>query len=197
MNAHPAAPANWMADRRTVLRGTAAIAALAATPIAAAAGTVRFVVIDSRHRQSVMFGREGARFGADILDAADGLTLLWQDQLVPHWREPHGAVIGLTTRSVWDGLSQQALGQFRRPRLLGRHRHGGGAGGLDHALELPAALFDRTGRHLLDPAMWPAAMAVLTRACVDTPGIDRRHCQFRRPGMGADMSNELVSWMIA
>lgn len=189
-------------DRRTVLGGATALSVLATASLtgsrhAVSPGQIRFVITDSRFDESLAFGRQLARLGAEELSVTRGLTAMWQDRLVPHWREQRGVVAGLTTRSVWDGLSQQALGQFRKPWLLGDHRFNGVYGGLHHRLDLRTRLQGVTSRVLLNSAMWPVAMAAIVRSCVSTVGADRESCEvgMRAPDISTS-SNQLISWMV-
>lgn len=79
---------------------------------------VRFVVTDRRLPESLAFAIEHAKKGSARLEVTDGLTRLWQQSLVPLWREQGGAVVGLTTREVWHCLAEQARSQSRRTVLL-------------------------------------------------------------------------------
>lgn len=199
----PAALGDPAIDRRSLLRGTAALSACLATPATAASlaaapasRPIRFVVIDSRIGASAEFGRQMSRFGAEALDVSEGLTALWQDRLVPHWHASEAIVAGLTTRSIWDGLSQQALGQFRKPRLLGDHRFDSATGGLHHALDLPASMRAEAHASLLDAAAWPAAMALLVRDCAASSQARRQSCDVRQQGRRIPSPDQLISWMV-
>lgn len=82
---------------------------------------VRFVVTDRRLPQSLAFAIEHAKKDSARLEVTNGLTRLWQESLVPFWREQDGAVAGLTTREVWHCLAEQARSQSRRTVVLHQH----------------------------------------------------------------------------
>lgn len=79
---------------------------------------IRFLVTDRRLSQSLTFAIEHAEKGSARLEVTRGLTRLWQESLVPLWREQGGAVAGLTTREVWHCLAEQARSQSRRTVVL-------------------------------------------------------------------------------
>lgn len=175
-----AGSALWPASRRTVLKAGALAGVAAAGGLASAAAgatsaaRIRYVVADRRVAQSLVFARLLEEQGAERLDVADGLTSLWRERLLPHWRNPHGTVAGLTTVAVWDCLSQQAGDHFRKARLLGRH----------------AVAVRATGAGL---ESWPGIAA--RDACAGLPGRERACMAYPvlpqgEPGMA------LVSWMI-
>lgn len=186
-------------DRRGVLAGGTMLSLAAACPALAAVGTpaertIRYVVFDSRFRESREFARHPALAHAERLDVAAGLTRLWQDRLVPHWRDGTGIVAGLTTRPVWDGLSQQALHQFRRPAKLALHSVDPATGLAAHRTGAAArgSLADCAG------ADWPARMALAVTACAASPS--RADCLAGlAPAASARFRGEgfhLATWMI-
>lgn len=79
---------------------------------------IRYVVTDRRLPESVTFGQAHASNGAVRLEVTDSLTKLWQEALLPLWRERGGAVAGLTTREVWHCLAEQARSQSHRTVML-------------------------------------------------------------------------------
>lgn len=79
---------------------------------------IRYVVTDRRLPESLTFGQTHASSGALRLEVTDSLTKLWQESLVPLWRERGGAVAGLTTREVWHCLAEQARSQSHRTVVL-------------------------------------------------------------------------------
>lgn len=170
----------WLTDRRAVLRAGAIVGAATAGGLttragqAAAAARVRYVVADRRIAESLVFASVLEAQGAERLDIADGLTRVWRARLLPHWEKPEGSVAGLTSRDVWDCLSQQARDHFRKARLLGRHPLGVRA-------------------EVAGPAAWPLLAA--REACAGLPERERECAAF--PGLSADAPGTLlVSWMI-
>jgi hypothetical protein len=91
---------------------------IARTPFDPSQFDVRFVVTDRRLPQSLAFAIEHAEKGSARLEVTNGLTRLWQESLMPLWREQGGAVAGLTTREVWHCLAEQARSQSRRTVVL-------------------------------------------------------------------------------
>lgn len=123
-------------SRRSFLRAAGSISTLAllgVTPVAqrtAAASTaltqpaIRYVVTDSRHPESVVYGQKFLALSGQRLEVTDGLTRLWQAELAPMWkgrRDPNGIVAGLTTRDVWHCLAEQARSEWRQSYLLQQH----------------------------------------------------------------------------
>lgn len=203
----PSSPADGPAgdalriDRRSLLgAGAAAAVASLATPAlarvhAASPAEPRYVITDRRYPQSLAFARFFEERGAARLEVADGLTRLWQDKLVPLWRQSGGTVVGLTPRGIWDGLSEQASGQFRKPRLIGRHMIAGNGGGTSHVVTAPEAALRAAGGELGGP-VWTEAMARLTSHCLPDTGA----CAEWRSGSPVPASaapQSLLSWMIA
>jgi hypothetical protein len=94
---------------------------IARKPFDASQFDVRFVVTDRRLSQSLAFAIEHAKTGSARLEVTNGLTRLWQESLVPLWREQGGAVAGLTTREVWHCLAEQARSQSRRTVVLSQY----------------------------------------------------------------------------
>lgn len=188
-------------DRRTMLQGAAVLSAAMATPALARAQNsglsgIRFVITDRRFPESTAFGRQMEHFGAERLEVTGGITQLWQERLVPLWREQAGIVAGLTTRAVWDGLSQQALGQFRKPRLLGDHRIGNVGSAAQHKLTLPVEMPKSARAALLEAGAWPAAMAMFVRYCSDIRGTGQNICEVGTQEPGHVVQNQLVSWIV-
>lgn len=187
-------------DRRSLL-GAGACAAVAglATPALArvhAAGPAapRYVITDRRYPQSLAFARFFEDRGAARLEVADGLTRLWQDDLVPLWRQAGGTVVGLTSRGIWDCLSEQASGQFRKARLIGRHMIDGNGGRTTHIVTAPEAALRAAGGDLGGMG-WMEGMARLTSRCSpDTGACAEWRCGPPAPASAATQS--LLSWMI-
>lgn len=187
-------------SRRAVLGGGAALAAISAGPALAAATpaprtAIGFAIGDARYAESQQFTRFFAGQGVEALNLADGFTSMWSQKLVPFWREPGGIVAGLTTRAAWDGLSHLALGQFRKPRLLGIHRFGGSAATV-HSVGLPSPLSEATGFRENPDEQWPARMATVVQDCVKLSALPALADVSSMAAVGPAASNELLSWII-
>lgn len=186
-------------DRRTLLLGATALALpqpAFARPASLQAQAIRFVVADPRHPESLSFAAALSRGGAATLELGSGLTSLWQQKLAPHWRGSTGAVAGLTTRAIWDCLSEQAQMQFRKPRLIGRHALDAKRAVLSHRLAPPNALPLAIDPHRVRGRDWPAEIAGLIERCaaITAPCGAEHHIGPARPG--AELSQSLVSWII-
>ncbi len=79
---------------------------------------IRYIVVDRRYPQSLAHAKVLAMQGGKTLEVSDGLTRLWQENLQPMWKQREGAVTGLTTRAVWQGLAEQARSHALRTRVL-------------------------------------------------------------------------------
>lgn len=113
------------ADRRSVLKGSAALAALGAPAATASARPRRTVtVFDSRLPESTSFaaGRRGAR-----LDVAEGDATLWAD--LRRGLPATARVEGLTGWSDWTALRSELEGQGFR--LVHEGRLSGAPSGRD------------------------------------------------------------------
>ncbi|GAB7549456.1 hypothetical protein [Cupriavidus basilensis] len=118
-------------SRRALLIATGSVTALAALahPSMFVAGIsapknesspfdIRYIVTDRRFSESLAHARALAVQGGTTLDVSGGLTRLWQENLQPLWQRREGAVAGLTTRSVWHCLAEQARSHALRTRVL-------------------------------------------------------------------------------
>lgn len=188
-------------DRRTLLRGVAIASALAGIPGAARAAvsgsSIRFIVVDGRISESQSLAAALRREGAHHLEVTSGLTAVWQDHLYPHWQSSqNGAVVGLTNRSVWDGLSQQAHGQFRKGRIIAVHQLGVTSEQSQHRIEAPICASITTSSLAPGSAQWPQAVAqMLARYSREGGSLgEPRHFGVAIPA--DDVRQQLVSWII-
>lgn len=184
-------------NRRTVLFGGAALALGAADFASAAAlltgeNAIRYVVFDGRWHHSRAFAERLAAGGARPLDVAEGLTRLWQDHLVPHWRDGRGTVAGLTTRAVWDGLAQQAMLQFRRPANVGLHHLDDDDGAQVHLIceEIAGSVSACADDE------WPVRMAMLVQLSAPHPPKSSRMVSIGPSGRLRGPRLQLATWMI-
>ncbi|MGN6356683.1 MAG: hypothetical protein ACTHLU_04290 [Novosphingobium sp.] len=162
------------------------------TTSAVTAQPLRYVVFDSRLRQSSEFARYLVSQGAEPLDIAGGLTRLWQNSLVPHWRDGSGFVAGLTTRTVWDGLSQQAMHQFRRPAKIGAHRIDVDTGLAAH--RVCETMLDSIGG--CADHDWPRRMALAVNVCAARSARNPRLVPTDQAARVPGACLHLATWMI-
>jgi hypothetical protein len=188
-------------DRRTLLRGAIVASTLAASPGLARAAmqphpAVRFVVVDERISESKAFGAALLREGVQRLEVTSGLTAVWRDHLHPHWQRSQGAVVGLTTRSVWDGLSQQAHGQFRKARIVGIHHLAGTVELCQHSIEAPLEANVAHQKLALATARWPQEVARLLARYSNQTGCARESKLYGNAVPAELLRQQLVSWII-
>lgn len=188
-------------DRRALLRGVAIASALAGMPGAARAAvsgrSIRYVVVDGRISESRSLAAALRSEGAHRLEVTSGLTTVWQDHLHPHWLSfQSGAVVGLTTRSVWDGLSQQAYGQFRKGRIIAVHQIGVTSEQCQHRINASICGSIATSSLAAGSAQWPQAMAQMLARYSREGGNLGEPKHFGAAIPADDVRQQLVSWII-
>jgi hypothetical protein len=159
--------------------------------------TIRFIVVDGRISESKALAAALSREGAQRLEVTSGLTAVWKDHLYPHWQGSRGgAVVGLTTRSVWDGLSQQAHGQFRRGRIIGVHQIGATSKNCQHRIEAHVRASITTSGLALSSEQWPQEVAQIMAQYSQQRGCPREAKHFGPAIPAQDLRHQLVSWII-
>lgn len=160
-------------DRRTMLAlsglAAAGLTAGGAAPAATPTSRIQFVVSDRRLPESLFFAEVLEGRGARRLEATEGLTRLWQDVLLPHWRTSEGATVGLTPVAMWHVLAEQARGEGRRSQLVGRHQVDASGNGV-HRIAVPARLAADAGALTQAPGAWVAGTAHLVSRCSQAHG---------------------------
>ncbi|WP_066555933.1 hypothetical protein [Croceicoccus bisphenolivorans] len=189
-------------DRRALLgAGLALGAAAIVSPILRGgamepSGPVHVIITDGRFAESRRFAASLSTNGAQVLDVQNGLTAIWLNHLTPLWRKSSGAVVGLTTRAVWDGLSQQAIGQFRKPRILGIHEIAANGLPLGHSIDVPASRHAALMGGAMNSAAWPDRMAQAVTGCLASERREFKSCRLGAPADHLPARAQLVSWMI-
>lgn len=196
-------PRGPLLDRRTFLVAGAAMLALPQPRSVALGQTlpgrldIRYVVTDRRQPASVEFGRVLSAGGARRRDISTGLTAIWQESLLPLWRNGVGSVAGLTTRPVWECLVEQARSQALRPVLTGFHWVDPRSGEVSHRIVASPRLIATASTLDSDRGNWPVAMAALAGRC---SSLEQGCAAEYRAGARAPdgtSSQSLVSWVIA
>jgi len=153
-------------------------------------------VVDERIRESSALGAALQLEGVQRLEVTAGLTKLWKDHLYPHWQGSQGDVVGLTTRSVWDGLSQQAHGQFRKARIVGVHQLGSTSEYYQHMIDAPLGAQIAIPDIAAGTSQWPQDLARMLARSSSQP-VRVREPRLYGPGIPADgLCQQLVSWII-
>lgn len=190
-------------DRRSLLAIGGGVAALgflsysAAPTSAAVQSKLRYVITDRRYEESLEFGQAFAENGAIRLEVTDGLTKIWQEALLPHWREGAGAISGLTSPKVWYCLAEQARSEARRSALIGRHAIEPRSGAAKHYITAPRGVLGATAMIERQEREWPLAMARLVDQCSSETGACDGEWRGGSPLPSHVPPHSLVSWIIA
>lgn len=190
-------------DRRSFLALGASAAVLALVglaPIPARAANrldLRYVITDRRYPESLEFGQVLSANGSVRLEVTDGLTKMWQEALVPLWREPGGAIVGLTSREVWICLTEQARSQARRSVFTGRHVFEPQSGSAAHLVSAPRQALSTAATIERQTHMWPRALAKLISHCPSDASACDDEWRSNASLTSSDASRSLVSWIIA
>lgn len=180
--------------------GLSAGALLGSAParaMSAASTTVRYVITDSRHPESLVFGEFMCSHGAQRLEATDGLTRLWQQALLPLWQSGGGGVAGITLQGIYAAVAEQGRTWGRKPALIGHHTMVENGSDVAHLVRAPGAALK--GARSLDRCgtAWPQMMACLV---MQRPTVADRHDSnpaYRSPALAeAPATRSLVSWII-
>lgn len=203
----PAASAGVLDDLKLTRRAACMLGAglsagalfgLSALPgLAAETGGIRYVVTDRRHAQSLEFGEFLVGQGVRRLEVTEGLTRLWQEALVPLWREKGGEVAGMTRPETWACIAEQARSGGRRSILVGHHDLAARGAAAEHTLSAPRPVLDHAAVLESCGAAWPEVMAGLALHCrAGTRPAGRQ--QYRSPAeTGSASTIALTSWIIA
>jgi hypothetical protein len=195
--AEAATAAGPMLTRRTACLVGAGLSASALVGLLDLPGfpDIRYVLTDRRHVESLEFGTILVRGGSQRLEVTEGLTRLWREALAPLWRDPAGAVAGLTQLATWICVAEQARGCRRRPVLVGRRRLTVGGDRAEQAPFAPRAALACARALEERDAPWPLVMARLGAGRMADRGLvsDERCGGALAPATSAT----LVSWVIA
>lgn len=157
---------------------------------------IRYVVTDKRISASLAFAAWLENGGTQSLEVTEGLTTLWSEVLVPHWRSSGDAVAGLTSIGVWDALSQQAQQQFRRARILDTHCVDPSGRAKGHALEQDEAGTAAALAEGLEHKDWPLALALNAEACRQLAPTQASFCRIGNTQRHSADTRHFVSWII-
>lgn len=190
-----------MVTRRTVCSLGAGLSAAALLGVSAVRGSeqadIRYVITDQRYMQSLEFGAILTDEGAKRLEVTEGLTRLWQEALVPLWREPGGMIAGLTQPGTWACVAEQARSCGRRTVLIGRHKFMEDQDTVEHALSASPHVLAGTPALEKSGKVWPRVMAQLAMQCPTNMRTSPNQ-RFRSSAVAAiNPSVPLVSWVIA
>lgn len=190
-------------DRRSFLAlgaSAAALTLMGLAPTSARAANrldFRYVITDRRYPESLEFGQFLSANGSVRLEVTNGLTRIWQEALVPLWREPGGAIAGLTSREVWACLAEQARSQARISVFIGRHAFEPQSGTAAHVVTAPRQALSTAATIERQKQMWPRALAKLISDCPSDARICDDEWHSSAPLTSSATSRSLVSWIIA
>jgi hypothetical protein len=160
------------------------------------------VVVDQRFAESVEFGRELGRLGAETYSMHGDVTDVWYSRLHPLWKARGVAVAGLTASGVLFCLERLAWDHNLRVVYRGSHQRVA-------ADRIQHAMLGRNDWSTLaqDTASgntpWPAAMAAsiphMESPCpaVPTGRTLQPLCSTALRGPGRPTDSPLFSWVIA
>src|SRR5690606_9522692 len=84
------------------------------------------VIFDSRHAEARDFGARAGFLGAPLRVIEGDITALWQDELLPRWRNSPAAIAGLTERPALFLLERLAWDHGLRVVFEAEHASDGG-----------------------------------------------------------------------
>lgn len=157
---------------------------------------IPYVLTDRRIPESLEFGRALSARGSEPLEVTAGLTAIWRQVLVPLWEGSGGAVAGLTSRGVWDCVTEQARSHRRRSILVGFHSLDEQSGAASHWLNAPPQLVRSAEPLATSGQAWPQTMAVLATRCNKGERACAGEWRSRSALLDAPPSSPLVSWLI-
>lgn len=196
----PAQPRLTRREACSLGLGLSAGAFLGSAPgraMAAPPPTVRYVITDSRHPESLAFGELMCGHGAQRLEATDGLTRLWRDALLPLWRSGGGAIAGITPQGICAAIAEQGRSWGRRPALMGHHTIA--ADGLEaaHLVRAPRAVLKGAPALERCGAAWPQMMACLVSQRPAAADRGPSTPAYRSPSLAeTTATRSLISWII-
>jgi hypothetical protein len=205
-----------MTSRRRFLHASVAVAAAGAI---GGAGTVlgsprklpassgrllqlHAVVVDQRFDESVEFGRELGRLGAETLSMRGDVTDVWYSRLYPRWKAGGVAVAGLTAGGVLFCLERLAWDHNLRVVYRGSHQRVA-ADRIQHAMlgrtDWSALAQDEASGNTPWPVAVAASIADLESPCpaVPTGRALQPVCSTALRGPGRPTGSPLFSWVIA
>lgn len=177
------------------LLGSAPARAMAAAP--AAPATVRYVITDSRHPESLAFGEFMCSHGAQRLEATTGLTRLWREALLPLWQSGGGAIAGITSQGICAAIAEQGRSWGRRPALIGHHAIAANGSDAAHLVRAPRAVLKGAPALERCGTAWPQMMACLAMQRPAAVDSHTRGPAYRSPALAeTPATRSLVSWII-
>ena len=205
-----------MTSRRRFLHASVAVAAVGAiggvgpvlgSPrrLPASSGRllqVHAVVVDQRFAESVEFGRQLGRLGAETYGMHGDVTDVWYSRLHPLWKAGGVAVAGLTASGVLFCLERLAWDHNLRVVYRGSHQRVA-ADRIEHAMlvkaDWSALSQDIAGSNASWPAAVAASIAQMESPCpaVPTGRALQPMCSTALRGPGRPTDSPLFSWVIA
>ena len=155
------------------------------------------VISDIRFPQSVAFGLEAQRLGAQLVRISGDITDIWFNDLSVRWKEQPVAIAGLTAHGPVFCLERLAWDHGMRVVFRGEHRvldHGR----IEHSMSGPQPTIARARSLALDGPQWGTRVAHVVTACQAWHGVSESAIMTTPSNHGADEAVEpLVSWVIA
>ncbi len=188
-----------MTNRREFLQTAAALSAAPLAGRAAfaenhAAAVLDAVIFDARHAEARGFGARAALLGAPLRPIAGDITDLWQQELLPHWRQAPAAIAGLTERPALFLLERLAWEHGLRVVFEAEHEP------VAHGVAIHRVVRtadERLARELESAgSAWPGALADALVGTTLAPARDTRPSD---AALAAHLHEpaKLYSWIIA
>jgi hypothetical protein len=161
------------------------------------------VVYDTRYADSVAFGEEMKRLGANVHAIRGDITDLWYHDLDARWKQSPASIAGLTGPGALFCLERLAWDQRMRVVFRADHRYGGyhadraQADQIEHVITGPEDAVRKSSEFANDDAGWPVSMAnLLARFPQERARLQEMTSETKRAFRENDPEH-LVSWVIA
>jgi hypothetical protein len=157
------------------------------------------VVYDTRYADSVAFGEEMTRLGANVHAIRGDITDLWYHDLYAQWKQSPAAIAGLTGPGALFCLERLAWDHRMRVVFRADHRYGGDrAGGrIQHVITGPQEVVRTSGEFTNDEVGWPVSMANLLERFPQERARLQEITFETQISLSEKDPEHLVSWVIA
>lgn len=153
------------------------------------------VVYDTRYADSVAFGEEMKRLGANVHAIRGDITDLWYHDLYGQWKDSPAAIAGLTGPGALFCLER--LAWDHRMRVVFRADHRYQDGWIEHVITGPEEVVRKSSEFANEEAAWPVLTAnLLARFPQERARLQEITLETKHSCSGKDPEH-LVSWVIA
>jgi hypothetical protein len=154
------------------------------------------VVYDTRYADSVAFGEEMGRLGANPHAIRGDITDLWYHDLYARWKQSPAAIAGLTGPGALFCLERLAWDHRMRVAFRADHRYQAD-GRIEHVITGPKEVVRKSSEFANDEVVWPVSTAnLLARFPQERARLQEITFETKRSCSEKDPEH-LVSWVIA